>query len=63
MTVITLTIVTDSSEESGNSIRSKLPSRFKPPRKDYEKGKKNRFGHEQIKHVKSSHKRWFENAS
>jgi len=54
----------DSSEESGNSIRSKLPSRFKRPnRKDFEKGKKNRFGHEQSKHVKSNHKRWLENAS
>ena len=33
----------DSSEESDNSIRSKLPSRS---RKDFEKGKKNIFGHE-----------------
>ena len=46
----------DSTEESDNNIRSKLPSRFKLPRKDFEKGKKNRFGHEQIKHVKSNHK-------
>ena len=53
----------DSTEESDNNIRSKLPSRFKLPRKDFEKGKKNRFGHEQLKHVKSNHKRWLENAS
>lgn len=52
----------DSSEESDNSIRSKLPSRFKPPnQKNLVKDKINRFG--QSKHVKLNHKRLLENAS
>ena len=54
----------DSSEESDNSVRSKLPSRFRPPNRKYlKKNKKNRFGHGQSKRVKSNHQLWLENAS
>ena len=47
--------VDDDSDNVDDSIRSKLPSRFKRPnRKAFEKDKKNRFGYGQSKHVKLS---------